>query len=152
MSAKLLLICSDPSAFTKEVKYALKDRFKIYSSEENREYKDADKRIRINSSNLCIIDAIHDRGDLKLITDLVAWKKIAVLRNHESRTCTWVCQNAIVFDAVCKYKHHELLTNFESIDTLIQTLKTSELEVEGDWTYLAKKVLKSLLFCLTYAK
>lgn len=152
MSAKLLLICSDPSAFTKEVRYSLKDRFKLYCSEENRSSSDAEKKVKIAASSLCIIDAIQDRADLKLITDLVAWKKIAVLRNHESKSSAWLTTQIIVFDAICKYKNHILLTDFQDIDTLIRILKTSELEVDGDWLYLAKKVLRSLLFCLTYAK
>jgi hypothetical protein len=147
--SKLLLICSDASAFTKEVRYSLKDKYKLYCSEEQRGRNDADKQVKLASSNLVIIDAVNDRADLKLIANLAEWKKIAVLREHESRTSSWiVSQNAVVFDAVCKYKNHHLLTDFADVDTLVKTLKTSELEIDSDWRFYAKRFLKGLLFCL----
>lgn len=147
--SKLLLVCSDASAFTHSVKYSLKDKYKIYCSDENKDYKDTDKKIRLASSTLVIIDAVNHRADLKLIANLAEWKKIAVLREHESRNAPWVtAQHAVVFDAVCKYKNHYLLKDFPDVDGLIKELKTSELEVESDWKFYAKKILKGLLFCL----
>jgi len=150
--SKLLLICSDASAFTHSVKYSLKDKHKIYCSEENKDYKDADKKIRLASSTLVIINAVNHRADLKLIANLAEWKKVAVLREHESRNAPWVVsQNALTFDAVCKHKNHYLLTDFPDVDTLIKTLKTSELEVESDWRFYGRRFLRALLFCLNHS-
>lgn len=150
--SKLLLICSDATAFTKEVRYSLKDKYKIYCSEENRVYKDTDKKIRLASSNLVIIDAVNDKGDLKLITNLAEWKKIAVLREHESRTSPWItAQNALLFDAVAKYKNHHLLTNFADVESLIKELKTCELEIDSDWRFYGRRFLRALLFCLNHS-
>lgn len=146
---KLLLICSDASAFTKEVRYTLKDKYKLYCSEELRLRSDTDKQVRLATSNLVIIDAVKDRADLKLVANLAEWKKIAVLRDGESRSASWIIsQNAVVFDAVCKYKNHYLLTDFSDVDALIRTLKTSELEIESDWRFYAKRILKAVLFCI----
>ena len=150
--SKLLLVCSDASAFTHSVKYSLKDKYKIYCSDENKDYKDADKKIRLASSTLVIIDAVNHRSDLKLIANLAEWKKVAVLREHESRNAPWVVsQNALTFDAVCKHKNHNLLTDFADVDTLIRTLKTSELEVESDWRFYGRRFLRALLFCLNHS-
>lgn len=150
--SKLLLVCSDASAFTHSVKYSLKDKYKIYCSDENKDYKDSDKKIRLASSTLVIIDAVNHRADLKLIANLAEWKKIAVLREHESRNAPWVvAQHALVFDAVAKYKNHHLLTNFADVDTLIKELKTSELEIESDWRFYGRRFLRALLFCLNHS-
>jgi len=151
MSAKLLLVCSDTSAFTPEVRYALKDRFKLYVSEEHRKSTEDDRRVRLVQATLVIIDAVLDKQDLKLL-NVAEYKKVAVLRNHESRTSAWLCTDAFRFDAICKYKDHHLLTDFKDSDTLIKILKTTELDIEADCMFFLKKGLRYLLFCLNAAK
>ena len=103
---KVLFICSDISVFDFPTKYALKDRFKVYCADENKEMKEEDKRKKINECNMLIIDVLNCKDDLKLI-NLAEYKKIAVLRHHESRNVNW-CNNAFLkCDAVCKYENRE---------------------------------------------
>ena len=147
MATKLLFLCSDPSVFNISTKYALKDKYKVYSSEECRELKDEDKKAKLSSCNLVIIDVINHKDDLKII-NLTEWKKIVVLRNHESRHSSWFNNSYLKCDAVCKYKDQALLCDFKDADTLIKNLQAVELDVEGDWKFYLKKGLRFLLFCL----
>jgi hypothetical protein len=80
------------------------------------------------------------------------YKKIGVLRNHESRSVGWANNAFLKCDAMCKYKDQELLTDFKDIETLIKSLQAIDLEVDGDWKYWIKKGLHHLLFCITLAK
>jgi len=147
MATKLLFLCSDPSVFNISTKYALKDKYKVYSSEECREMKDEDKKAKLSSCNLVIIDVINHKDDLKII-NLTEWKKIVVLRNHESRHSSWFNNAYLKCDAVCKYKDQGLLCDFKDADTLIKNLQAVELDVEGDYRFYLKKFLRWFLFCL----
>ena len=151
MSSKVLFICSDTSAFSYECKYRLKDRWKVYSSEECENLTDDEKKQKLASSNLVIVNIVHNKNDLKLL-NLNEYKKIAVLRNHESRSVGWASNAFLKCDAVCKYKDQELLTDFKDVDNLIKNLQAIEIDVDGDWKYWAKKGLSHLLFCITLAK
>ncbi|MCJ7721628.1 hypothetical protein MUO98_04395, partial [Candidatus Bathyarchaeota archaeon] len=108
MAQKLLFVCSDVSSFDMDTKYHLKDRFRVYSSDECTDLTEKDKREKLASCSLVIIDVVKHKDDLKLL-NLSEYKKVAVLRNHESRTVGW-CSNAVLkADAVCKYHDHHLL-------------------------------------------
>jgi hypothetical protein len=145
--AKVLFVCSDISAFDFETKYALKDKYKVYSSMECVLLQEKEKRDKLSQSNLVIIDVVLHKDDLKLI-NLAEYKKVAVLRNHESRCASW-CNNAVLkVDAVCKHKDHHLLRDFLNIDELIRNLNACNIDVDGDFRYYGKKFLKMLLFCL----
>lgn len=145
--SKVLFVCSDVSAFDLQTKYALKDKFKVYCADECREMKEDDKRRKISESNMLIIDVIICKDDLKLI-NLAEYKKIAVLRHHESRNVSW-CNNVILkADAVCKYENRECLKDIKTIDDLIKTLNSFNIQVEGDFRFYVKKGLRWLLFCL----
>ena len=151
MSSKVLFVCSDTGSFSYECKYRLKDRWRVYSSEECEGLTDDEKKQKLASSNLVIVNVVHNKNDLKLL-NLNEYKKIAVLRKHESRSVGWANNNYLKCDAVCKYKDHDLLLDFKDADTLIKNLQAVELEVDGDWKYWAKKGLQHLLFCITLAK
>ena len=144
---KVLFICSDISVFDFPTKYALKDKFKVYCADENKEMKEEDKRKKINESNMLIIDVLNCKDDLKLI-NLAEYKKIAVLRHHESRNVSW-CNNAILkCDAVCKYENRDCLKDIKTIDDLLKSLNAFNIQVEGDFKFYIKKGLRWLLFCL----
>jgi hypothetical protein len=147
-SNKILFVCSDTTAFTYDSKYRLKDKYRVYDSHENEELKEDDKKNKLLSCNLIIIDVINNKNDLKLLNNLNEFKKIGVLRNHESRSVGWVNNAFLKCDAICKFKDQALLTDFKDIDSLIKNLQAVELDVEGDWRFYAKKLGKWLLFCL----
>jgi len=145
--AKVLFVCSDASVFDFETKYALKDKYKVYSSVECSELCEKEKRDKLSQSNLVIIDVVNHKDDLKLL-NLAEYKKVAVLRNHESRTVGW-CNNAVLkADAVCKYHDHHLLKNFATVDELVRNLNAINIFVDSDWRYYGKRFLKLLLFCI----
>ena len=144
---KILFVCSDSNAFTYDSKYRLKDKYRVYSSDECRDLKEEDKKNKISGCNLIIIDVINDKNDLKLL-NLPEFKKIGVLRNHESRNVAWVNNAYLKCDAVCKFKDQHLLTDFKDIETLIKNLQAVELDVEGDYRFYLKKFLRWFLFCL----
>lgn len=144
---KLLLVCSDISAFNFAVKYSLKDKFKLYSSDECKKESDDIKKAKLKDANLVIIDGIHDKDDLKLI-NVAEYRKVAVLREHESRQAKWANCDFFKAEAVCKYKNYHLLQDAKDIDTLIKNLKSVELEIDDNWRYYGKKCLKVFLFCL----
>ena len=147
MSSKILFVCSDPRVFDLSTKYLLKDKYKVYSSDEFKDLNDDDKKNKISSCNLIIIDVIEHKNDLKLL-NLNEFKKVAVLRNHESRNVGWTMNSFLKCDVVCKYKNQALLCDFKDAETLIKNLQAVELDVEGDWKFYAKKLGKWLLFCL----
>lgn len=147
MSSKILFVCSDTTAFSYECKYRLKDKWRVYSSEECQNLTDDEKKHKLASCNLVIINVVHNKNDLKLL-NLNEYKKIGVLRNHESRSVGWASNAFLKCDAVCKYKDQDLLIDFKDIETLIKSLQAIELDVDGDWKYYAKKLGKWLLFCV----
>lgn len=147
MSSKILFVCSDTRVFDLSTKYLLKDKYKVYSSDEFKDVKEDDKKNKISSCNLVIIDVIRDRNDLKLL-NLNEFKKIGVLRNHESRNAGWVNNSYLKCDAVCKFKDQALLCDFKDVETLIKNLQAVEIDVETDCRFYLKKALKWLLFCL----
>jgi hypothetical protein len=147
MAQKLLFVCSDVSSFDMDTKYHLKDRFRVYSSDECTELSEKEKREKLAPCSLVIIDVIKHKDDLKLL-NLSEYKKVAVLRNHESRSVNW-CSNAVLkADAVCKYHDHHLLKTFINADELIRNLNACNINVDADWKYYGKKALNLLLFCL----
>ncbi len=147
MSSKALFLCTDSSVFEFETKYKLKNTFKLYSSEED-EPNENEKKRKMNEANICIINVIYHKDDLRLLNNLSEWKKICVLRNHESRNSSW-CNNAVIkADAICKYENRDELKNFKNIDELIKKLTSINIVVENDFKYYGKKLLKALLFCL----
>lgn len=150
-SNKILFVCSDTTAFTYDCKYRLKDKYRVYDSHENEELKEDDKKNKLLSCNLIIIDVINNKNDLKLLNNLNEFKKIAVLRNHESRNSPWINNSYLKCDVVCKYKDQGLLCDFKDVETLIKNLQAVELDVEGDWKFYLKKGLKFLLFCLNHS-
>lgn len=146
-SNKILFVCSDPRVFDLSTKYLLKDKYKVYSSDEFKDLNDDDKKNKISSCNLVIIDVIEHKNDLKLL-NLNEFKKIAVLRNHESRSVGWVNNSFLKCDVVCKFNNQHLLTDFKDAETLIKNLQAVELDVEGDYRFYLKKFLRWFLFCL----
>ena len=146
-SNKILFVCSDTAAFTYDSKYRLKDKYRVYSSDECRDLKEDDKKNKISGCNLIIIDVINDKNDLKLL-NLPEFKKIAVLRNHESRNVGWTMNSYLKCDVVCKFNNQHLLTDFKDAETLIKNLQAVEIDVEGDWKFYLKKGLRWFLFCL----
>lgn len=147
MSSKILFVCSDTTAFSYECKYRLKDKWRVYSSEECENLNDDEKKHKLSSCNLVIINVVHNKNDLKLL-NLNEYKKIGVLRNHESRSVGWANNAFLKCDAVCKYSNQDLLCDFKDIETLIKSLQAIELDVDADWKYYAKKLGKWLLFCV----
>lgn len=149
MSVKALFLCTDSSVFEFETKYKLKNTFRLYSSEENeKDENENEKKKKMNESHICIINVIHHKEDLQLLNDLSEWKKICVLRHHESRNSSW-CNNAVIkADAVVKYENRDELKDFQNIDELIKKLNSINIVVENDFKYYGKKLLKVLLFCL----
>jgi hypothetical protein len=77
MSSKILFVCSDTTAFSYECKYRLKDKWRVYSSEECENLNDDEKKHKLSSCNLVIINVVHNKNDLKLLT-LNEYKKIGV--------------------------------------------------------------------------
>ena len=150
MTSKLLFLCSDVSVFDIPTKYLLKDKYRVYSSDECKDAKDEDKKAKISACNLLIIDVINSKDDLKMI-NLNEFKKVAVLRNHESRHSNWFNNSILKADAVCKYKDRALLCDFKDAETLIKNLQAVEIDVEGDWKFYVKKGLRFLLFCLNHS-
>jgi len=146
-SNKLLFVCSDQCVFDIPTKYALKDKFKVYDSVENKELKEEERRNKLSSCNLVIIDVVNNKDDLKLI-NLNDYKKIAVLRNHESRTVGW-CNNSILkADAICKFENRNILNSFKDVDDLLKQLQTFNISVDNDFKFYLKKGLRFLLFCI----
>jgi len=145
--SKILFICSDPSAFSFECRYALKDKWKVYSSDECSKMTDDEKRVKLSSSTLVIIDVLKHKNDLMLL-NLAEYRKIAVLREFESRNSSWFNNNVLRADAVCKFHQQKELTNFKNIDDLIKTLQAISIDVEGNWRFTAKRFLRYLLICL----
>ena len=147
MSSKALFLCTDSSVFEFETKYKLKNTFRLYSSEED-EQNENEKKRKMNEANICIINVIHHKDDLRLLNNLSEWKKICVLRHHESRNSAW-CNNAVIkADAVVKYENRDELKDFKNIDELIKKLTSINIVVENDFKYYGKKLLRALLFCL----
>ena len=147
MAQKILFVCSDVSSFDFETKYALKDKFRVYSSDECCDLTEKEKKDKLAPCSLVIIDVVNHKDDLKLL-NLAEYKKVAVLRNHESRTSNW-CNNAVLkADAVCKFENHCLLKSFVNVDELIRNLNACNIDVDSNWRYYAKKLVKLLLFCI----
>lgn len=144
---KLLLVCSDITAFDFQVKYSLKDKFKLYCSEDYRKESEDIKKTKIKDANLVIVDGLRDKDDLKLI-NMGEYRKVAVLRPHESRHSAWVNCDYFKAEAVCKAKQYYLLQNIKDIDTLIKELKAVELTIDNDYVYWIKKGLRHILFCI----
>ena len=147
MAHKLLFVCSDMSSFDMGTKYHLKDKHRVYSSDEYTDLTEKEKRDKIAPCSLVIIDVVKHKDDLKLL-NLSEYKKVAVLRNHESRSVGW-CNNAVLkCDAVVKYADHHLLKTFINADDLIRNLNACNINVDGDWKYWGRKALNLVLFCL----
>jgi histidyl-tRNA synthetase len=147
MSVKALFLCTDSSVFEFETKYKLKNIFRLYSSEED-EQDENQKKKKMNEAHICIINVIHHKDDLRLLNDLKEWKKICVLRHHESRNSSWCNNEVIKADAVVKYENRNELKDFQNIDELIKKLNSINIVVENDFKYYGKKLLRVLLFCL----
>ena len=149
--SKVLFVCSDTKAFTYECKYALKDKWRLYCSDECKGYTEDEKKLKLSSCNLVIVNVVNDKNDLKLL-NLAEYKKIAVLRNHEPRGVKWANNSYLRCDAICKYKDQHLITDFKDVDTLIKSLQAVEIEGDSDCSFVIKKGVRYLLFCLNYVK
>jgi histidyl-tRNA synthetase len=105
-------------------------------------------RESFKEEKIMIIDDIKPFSEQTYEKELSEWKKICVLRNHESRNSSW-CNNAVIkADAICKYENRDELKNFKNIDELIKKLTSINIVVENDFKYYGKKLLRALLFCL----